>query len=127
MNTTQKTQKVIIAAAIIAASAGLALSSCAGQRQLSEPAPEEVSKEQIAEQRSAYRDLAERRAEMQRLLAQAGAGLYVDQAERRIGVGGPVAGDTYLDQAERRTGVGGPVVGDSYRDLAERRLLVIGH
>lgn len=101
MNTAQNTKKVIIAAAIIAASAGLALSSCAGQRQLPEPAPEQVSK-QIAEQRAAYRDLAERRAQLNRSIV-------------------PDQGELYLDQAERRADVTGPVYDTSYRDLAERQ------
>ena len=125
MNTTQNTQKVIIAAAIIAASAGLALSSCAGQRQL--PEAEQISKAQIAEQRAAYLDLAERRSEMSNDVAQARAGLYLDQAERRTGVGGPATGDAYRDVAERRADLGAPVAGDSYRDLAERRLRITGH
>jgi hypothetical protein len=102
MNTTQKTQKVIIAAAIIAASAGLALASCAGQRQLPEPAPDQLSEAQIAEQRAAYRDLAERRAEIHRYLGQAGAGLYLDQAERRADVTGPVIGESLRELAERQ-------------------------
>lgn len=101
MNTAQNTKKVIIAAALVAASAGLALSSCAGQRQLPEPAPEQVSK-QIAEQRAAYRDLAERRAHLNRSIVPDQGELYLDQAERRAGVGGPADVDPYLDQAERR-------------------------
>ena len=105
MSTTQNIQR-IIAAALLAASAGLALSSCAGQRQI--PEPDRLSDAQVAEQRAAYLDLAERRAGMSRNGAQARTGLY-------------------LDQAERRAGVAGPVVRDSYRDLAERRLQVSGH
>ena len=105
MNTTQKIQR-IIAAALLAASAGVALSSCAGQRQI--PEPDRLSDAQVAEQRAAYLDLAERRAGMSRDGAQARTGLY-------------------LDQAERRASVGGPGVGDSYRDLSERRLQVTGH
>ena len=116
MNTTQNTRR-LIAAALLAASAGLALSSCAGQRQITEP----DSDVQVAEQRTEYRDLAERRAEGPQDLASARAGLYLDQSERRADVGGPVAGDAYRDQSERRADVGGPVAGDSYRDLAERR------
>jgi len=126
MNTTQKIQR-IIAAALLAASAGLALSSCAGPRQITEPDSDRMSDAQIAEQRAAYRDLAERRADMSRDGAQARTGLYLDQAERRTGVGGPVVGDGYRDLAERRAGIGGPVAGDSYRDLGERRHQVTGH
>ena len=116
MDTTQNTQR-IIATALIAVTAALALSSCAGQRQITEP----DSDVQVAEQRTEYRDLAERRAEGPQDLASARAGLYLDQSERRADVGGPVAGDAYRDQSERRADVGGPVAGDSYRDLAERR------
>ncbi|MDQ0575800.1 hypothetical protein [Agromyces albus] len=126
MNTSQKIQR-IIAAALLAASAGLALSSCAGQRQITEPDSDRLSDAQIVEQRAAYLDLAERRAAMSRDGAQARTGLYLDQAERRAGVGGPMAGDTYRDLAERRAGIGGPVVGDAYRDLSERRLQMTGH
>jgi hypothetical protein len=126
MNTTQNTQR-IIATALIAVTAGLALTSCAGQRQVTEPDSERMSAAQVAEQRAAYLDLAERRSEMSNDVAQARAGLYLDQAERRTGVGGPVAGDAYRDVAERRADLGAPVAGDSYRDLAERRLRVTGH
>jgi hypothetical protein len=126
MSTTQNIQR-IIAAALLAASAGLALSSCAGQRQITEPDSDRMSDAQVAEQRAEYRDLSERRAERSRDLASARAGLYLDQTERRLGLGGPVAGDAYRDQAERRFGVGGPVADDDYRDLAERRLRVSGH
>lgn len=123
MNTTQNIQRTI-AAALIAASAGLALSSCAGQRQLPQPVSEGQSavQVQVAEQRAAYRDFAERRAEMNGELAQARARLYLDQAERRIGTAGPLGVDSYRDQAERRAGVGGPVAGRDYLDQAERRL-----
>ncbi len=126
MNTTQNTQR-IIATALIAVTAGLALSSCAGQRQITEPDSDRISDAQIAEQRAAYVDLAERRAEMSGDVAQARAGLYLDQAERRVGAGGPATGDAYRDVAERRASLGGPVAGDSYRDLAERRLRITGH
>jgi hypothetical protein len=126
MSTTQNIQR-IIAAALLAASAGLALASCAGQRQISEPDSDRMSAEQVAEQRAEYRDVAQRRADMSRDVAQGRAGLYLDQAERRAGLGGPVVGDSYRDLAERRAGLGGPVVGDSYRDLAERRFQVTGH
>jgi hypothetical protein len=101
MNRPQKIQR-IIAAALLAASAGLALSSCAGQRQLPEPAPEQISKVQIAEQRAAYLDLAERRAQLDRSVVPDQGALYFDQAERRAGVGGPADVGPYLDQAERR-------------------------
>ena len=101
MNTTQNIQR-IIAAALLAASAGLALTSCAGQRQITEPDSDRLSNAQIQEQRAAYRDLAERRAGALRDDAQARALLHLDQAERRIGVGGPVSVDAYLDLAERR-------------------------
>ena len=123
MNTTQNTQR-IIATALIAVTAGLALSSCAGQRQITEPDSDRMSDTQVAEQRAAYVDLAERRAEMTRGLPQGVP--YLDQAERRTGVGGPATGDAYRDVAERRTGLGEPVAGDSYRDLAERRLQITG-
>jgi hypothetical protein len=126
MNTTQNTQR-IIATALVAVTAGLALTSCAGQRQVTEPDSERMSAAQVAEQRAAYLDLAERRSEMSNDVAQARAGLYLDQAERRTGVGGPATGDAYRDVAERRAGLGGPVATDSYRDLAERRLRVTGH
>ena len=105
MSTTQNIQR-IIAAALLAASAGLALSSCAGQRQI--PEPDRLSDAQVEEQRAAYRDLAERRADM-----------YRDSSQERT--------LPYFDQAERRAGIGGPVVGDTYRDLAERRLQMSGH
>ena len=124
MNTTQKTQR-IIATALIAVTAGLALSSCAGQRQITEPDSDRMSDAQIAEQRAAYVDLAERRAEMSRGLARVAP--YLDQAERRADVGGPAAGDAYRDLSERRAGLGEPVAEDSYSDLAERRLRVTGH
>jgi hypothetical protein len=126
MNTTQNTQR-IIATALIAVTAGLALTACAGQRQITEPDSERMSDAQVAEQRVAYLDLAERRSEMSGDVAQARAGLYLDQAERRAGVGGPATGDAYRDVAERRAALDGPVAGDSYRDLAERRLRVAGH
>lgn len=101
MNTAQNTKKVIIAAAIVAASAGLALSSCAGQRQLPEPVPDQVSN-QIAEQRGAYRDLAERRAQLNRSVMPDQGELYVDQAERRANVTGPVDDTPNRDLAERQ-------------------------
>ena len=126
MNTTQNTQR-IIATALIAVTAGLALSSCAGQRQVTEPDSDRMSAAQVAEQRAAYVDLAERRAEMSRGLASAQVAPYLDQAERRAGAGAPVASDAYRDVAERRAGLGEPVAEDSYRDLAERRLRVTGH
>ena len=106
MSTTQNIQR-IIAAALLAASAGLALSSCAGQRQITEPDSDRMSDAQIAEQRAAYLDLAERRADMSNDGAQSRTGLYLDQAERRVGVGGPVASDSYRDLAERRFQVSG--------------------
>lgn len=121
MNTTQNTRR-IIAAALVAASAGLALSSCAGQRQLPIPDSDRLSARQVVEQRAAYLDLAERRARMSRDLTQVQTELYRDQAERRIDIGGPTTAGSYLDQAERRAGVGGPVVVDPYLDQAERRL-----
>lgn len=125
MNTTQNIQR-IIAAGLLAASAGLALSSCAGQRQVAEPDTDRMSAAQVAEQRAAYLDLAQRRAEVARGQA-AAVTPYLDQAERRADVGGPVAGDAYRDVAERRAGLGEPESGDDYRDLAERRLRVTGH
>lgn len=125
MNTTQNIQR-IIAAGLLAASAGLALGSCAGQRQATEVDTDRRST-QVAEQRLAYRDLAQRRSEMSRDLPSAQIELYPDQAERRIGVGAPVTGDDYRDQAERRLDVAGPALGDEYRDLAERRLGSAGH
>ena len=124
MNTTQNIQR-IIAAALLAASAGLALASCAGQ--VTDSVSDPISAAQVAEQRGAYRDLAERRAELSRERGPAKAEVYRDQAERRVGVGGPVAGDAYRDLAERRAGVGDPAPEQDYRDLAERRLGVTGH
>ena len=125
MNTTQNIQR-IIATGLLAASVGLVCSSCAGQRQITEPDSELTTDAQIAEQRAEYRDLAERRSEEAR--GSARAGLYLDQSERRDGLGGPVAGDAYQDQSERRVGVGGPAAAaDDYQDLAERRLRSSGH
>jgi hypothetical protein len=89
MNTTQNTQR-IIATALLAVTAGLALSSCAGQRQPSEP----VSQVQVE-----YRDLAERRAEMYRELAEL---RYDDIGETRRRYLDEHRGEVYLDQAERR-------------------------
>lgn len=125
MNTTQNIQR-IIAAGLLAASVGLALSSCAGQRNITEPDSELTTDAQIAEQRAEYRDLAERRSEESRDRGSARAGLYLDQSERRDGLGGPVAGDAYRDQAERRVGGGEPQV-DDYSDQAERRLRLSGN
>ena len=98
MDTTQNTQR-IIATALIAVTAGLVLSSCAGQRQITEPDSELTTDAQISEQRAEYRDLAERRSEESR--GSARAGLYLDQSERRDGLGGPVAGNVYQDQSQR--------------------------
>jgi len=68
MNTTQNTQR-IIATLVIAAAGALVLGSCARSPI---PAPlEPVSNAQIAEFRSGYLELAERRAEMFHGLAQA--------------------------------------------------------
>ena len=119
MNTTQNIHR-IIAAGLLTASAGLVLSSCAGHA--ADAVSDRMSAAQVAEQRSAYRDLAERRSELSRERGPARAELYRDQAERRAEVGAPVAGDDYRDQVERRLDVGGPAFGDEYRDLAERRL-----
>jgi hypothetical protein len=123
MNTTQNTQRIIVTA-LIAVTAGLALSSCA--RQVTEPDSDRMSDAQIAEQRAAYVDLAERRAEMSRGLASEQVAPYLDQAERRDGFGGPVAGGAYRDLSERRAEIDGPAV-DDYQDLAERRLRSSGH
>jgi hypothetical protein len=103
-----------IAAALIAVSAGLVLSSCAS-RQLPEPAVEQLTDSQIAEQRAAYLDLAERRAEMYRELAERRAEMYREPAEPRSDEIGETLrryldehrGDVYLDQAERRAAVSG--------------------
>jgi hypothetical protein len=119
MNTTQNIQRSI-AAAIIAASAGLALSSCAEQRQPPVSDTTTMSQAEAGAQRTAYLDLAARRAEMSRSLAEARAGLYRDLAERRIGLGGPVVRESYRDLAERRIGLGEPVVRDSVHRLTER-------
>lgn len=124
MNTTQNIQR-IIAAGLLAASAGLAFCSCAGQ--ITDAVADPNSAAQIAEQRSAYRDLAERRSELSRERGPARAELYRDQAERRVDVGAPVSGDDYRDLAERRLDAGGQAFGDEYRDLAERRLGSAGH
>src|SRR5688500_6242105 len=107
MNTTQNIQR-ITAAAIIAASVGLALSSCAEQRQPPTSDTTTMSQAEAGAQRAAYLDLAARRAEMSRSIAEARAGLYRDLAERRIGLGDPVARESYRDLAERRIGLGGP-------------------
>jgi hypothetical protein len=113
MNTTQNTRR-IIATALLAVTAGLALSSCAGQRQPSEP---------VTDVQVEYRDLAERRAEMNRELG----GLRSDDiGETRRPYLDQRRGEVYLDQAERRAGIGGPVVGGSYRDLS-RGHHVAGH
>ncbi|GAA1061062.1 hypothetical protein [Agromyces bracchium] len=124
MNTTQNIQR-IIATGVLAASAGLACSACAGQSTAA--VAERISDAQTAEQRGGYRDLAERRSELARERGPAGAELYRDQAERRLDVGAPVTGDVYRDLAERRLDVDVPVSGDVYRDLAERRPGAAGH
>lgn len=102
MNTTQNIQR-IIAAALIAASAGLVLSSCAS-RQLPEPAVEQLTDSQIAEHRAAYLDLAERRAAMYREPAEP---RYDDIGETLRRYLDEHRGDVYLDQAERRAAVSG--------------------
>lgn len=122
MNTTQNIQR-IIAAALIAASAGLVLSSCAS-RQLPEPAFERLTDSQIAEKRAGYLDLAERRAEMYRELAELRSD-HIGETRRRYL--DEHRGEVYVDQAERRAGMAGPVSGSSYHDLSERRLQVTGH
>ncbi|HET6673057.1 MAG TPA: hypothetical protein VFG92_06745 [Agromyces sp.] len=86
MNTTQNTQR-IIATALIAVTAGFALSSCAGQRQLPDSDSSRMSRVQIQELRAGYLDLAERRAQMYQDLAQERAQNSVDGAQRRVGQG----------------------------------------
>lgn len=110
MNTTKKTHR-IIAAALIAASAGLALSSCATQAR----EPGSVQAE--------YRDQAERRADL------SSSSVYADQAERRANL---PSSSVYADQAERRANLSGPSGtveqgedqsdGNTYVDQAERRI-----
>jgi hypothetical protein len=121
MNTTQNTQRVI-ATALVAVTAGLALSSCA-ERPI--PAPvQQLSNAQIAELRAGYLDLAERRAHMYRELAeQRGVG-YADQSQRRAGTGDNANSDTrtYLDPVERRGGLSAERP-SGYLDQVERRLL----
>ena len=121
MNTTQNIQR-IIAAGLLAASAGLALSSCAGQRHITEPDSELTTDAQIAEQRAEYRDLAERRSEESR-----DRHPHVRRSTSISPSAATVSADrwpamSYHDQAERRVGVGGPAATDDYSDLAERRL-----
>jgi hypothetical protein len=101
MNATQNIQR-IIAAVVLTASAGLALASCAGQGQPAEQGSARLSAEQLAEQRTEYRDLAERRAEASDDPAPAPTPGYRDQAERRVGAGEPAPGEQYPDLAERR-------------------------
>ena len=121
MNTTQNIHRTI-AAAVIAASAGLALSSCAEQLQPPAPNAESRSQAEAGTQRGEYRDLAERRIGLGGPVVRGSD--YRDLAERRVGLGSPVVrGSDYRDLAERRIGLGGPVVRASdYRDLAERRI-----
>jgi hypothetical protein len=99
MNTTQNTHRTI-AAALVAVSAGLALSACAGQ-QPPRPVSEPLSAVQVAQLRAGHLELAERRAEMYGDLAAARAG---EIAEQRAG---------QLDLAESRATM--------YRDLAATR------
>ena len=115
MNTTQNIKR-IMAGAVIAASAGLALSSCAEQRQIPAPDAESKSQAEAGTQRGEYRDLAERRIGLGGPVVRDSD--YRDLAERRIGLGGPVVRDSdYRDLAERRIGLGGPVARDSVHDL----------
>ena len=80
MNTTQNTKR-IIATAIIAVTAGLALSSCA---QRSDPTPvAPVVDAQVAEWREGHLELAEERARMYRELADARVAAYAEFAQRR--------------------------------------------
>jgi hypothetical protein len=82
-----------IAAALIAVSAGLVLSSCAS-RQLPEPAVEQLTDSQIAEQRAGYLDLTERRAEMYRELAETRSDDIGETLRRYLD---EHRGDVYLD------------------------------
>jgi hypothetical protein len=98
MNITQNTQR-IIATAIIAVTAGLALTSCAPQ---SVPEPvRHLTNARVAELRAGLTDLAESRAQMTRELAEQRATAH---AERAQGM---------LDLAEARA--------QMYRELAEQR------
>ena len=99
MNTTQNTHRTI-ATALVVVSAALALSACAGQ-QVPDPVSEPLSAVQAAQLRAGHLELAERRAEMYRDLAEARAG---EIAEQRAG---------QLDLAESRAAM--------YRDLAAAR------
>lgn len=113
MDTTKNTHRHI-AVALIAVSAGLALSSCAPPQ-----APEAGSVH------AEYRDQAERRADL------SSSSVYADQAERRANLS---SSSVYADQAERRANLSGPsaatdqgVAGEdqsaenAYADQAERR------
>jgi hypothetical protein len=113
MNTTQNTHRTI-AAALVALSAGLAFSACAGQ-QRPDPVSEPLSAVQVAQLRSGQLELAERRAEMYRDLAAARAAEIAEQraghqelAESRAALSRDLAAarsGTYIDQAERSGGV----------------------
>ena len=113
MNTTQNTHRTI-AAALVAVSAGLTFSACAGQ-QRPDPVSEPLSAVQVAQLRSGQLELAERRAEMYRDLAAARAAEIAEQrvgnlelAESRAAMSRDLAAarsGTYIDQAERRSGV----------------------
>jgi hypothetical protein len=82
-----------IVATLIAVSAGLVLSSCAS-RHLPEPAVEQLTDSQIAEQRAAYLDLAERRAEMYREPAEPRSDEIGETLRRYLD---EHRGDVYLD------------------------------
>ena len=99
MNTTQNTRR-IIAAALVAASAGLVLASCATP-QVAETAVQPLSAVQVAQFRAGYLEFAERRAEMYRDLADARA------------AAASVTRDGLRDLAESRA--------EMYRGLAQER------
>lgn len=99
MNTTQNTQR-IIAAAVIAITAGLALASCAQPSVPVEPV-QQLTSAQIAELRSGLHELAESRAQLSRDLAEQRAAA---RAEQSSGM---------LDLAESRAQLS--------RDLSEQR------
>ena len=83
---------------------------------------------QLAEQRSTYRDLAERRQEFERDRSYVPTAPYRDQSERRAGSENAVGGEPpYRDQAERRTGADRSVGLSTYRDQADRHHSIDGN
>jgi hypothetical protein len=113
MNTTQNTHRTI-AAALVAVSAGLTFSACAGQ-QRPDPVSEPLSAVQVEQLRAGQLELAERRAEMYRDLAAARAAETslqragnLELAQSRAAMSRDLSAarsGTYIDQAERRSGL----------------------